>query len=537
MKLVKPQKIMAAALLIACVAAPAAGENQAPSSHLLYIKGKNALEAWHYKDAQDISVRLFEFAAETDEEGAWNRAYLFRAHYCFYLGDYECSKEALDNLSEMRELDQGAKRLHERVTTLAEVWDGATYRSSEHFRVRIKPGKDEVLAKPALDTLEKSYDVLTKDFHMDFENPVLVEVYPRFEHFSAATGLSMEALENSGTIAVCKYRRLMINTPRSTVRGYAYRDTLSHEFVHFLIYEKYGDAIPIWLHEGLAKYEEARWRGDRGGELTPSQQSLLASALRQGELISFERMHPSFAYLKTPSQGQLAFAEVTTVVGYLIEKGGWESIFKLADELASGADYREAIRKVTGTPFDRFWEDWQSYARSLELDELPGMEISAFEIRKGEEEMAEVDEDVQESDIREGEHWKWVLLGDLLRDRGRYRAAAVEYERAKEKAPYSPRILNKLGLCCYLAEDYEKGLEHLKLGTKVHPGYSTTYVNMGRTLFAMEKYKEAEEAFHSALDINPFNPIPYKYLIKIYREAGDDEKADAVISDLRTITG
>jgi tetratricopeptide (TPR) repeat protein len=429
--------------------------------------------------------------------------------------------------------------LLERSRKLVEVWEGAEEARSDHFIVRYKPGKDEVLVQPALDTLERAHEALTRDLGVKPDAPVLVEIYPSFKGFEANTNLSSEALENSGTIAVCKYRRLMINSPRILTRGYSYRDTLSHEFVHWLIFEKYGEGVPIWLHEGIAKYEESLWRAPKGGEMTPGQKSLLASALRHNELISFDRMHPSFAYLKTPRQGQLAFAEVTTVIGYLLKKGGWDTVFKLCEEMSKSPtnEYRSAIAKVTGKPFEAFREDWERYARRLGYQEIPGMEISAFEIRQGDEGFDEVDEEVLEADLSEGEEWKYARLGDLLRNRGHYPAAAVEYERARGLSPNSLRILNKTGLCYYLAEDYQRSFEALSFARDLYPGFSTTYINLGRTLYTMEKYEEARRTLEQALDINPFNPIPYEYLINIYKDKGEKDRVKKLMDNYFIVSG
>ena len=39
----------------------------------------------------------------------------------------------------------------------------------------------------------------------------------------------------SGTIAICKYNKLMFTSPKAMLRGYEWLDTLSHEYVHFVI--------------------------------------------------------------------------------------------------------------------------------------------------------------------------------------------------------------------------------------------------------------------------------------------------------------
>ena len=58
-------------------------------------------------------------------------------------------------------------------------------------------------------------------------------------------------------------------------QGYDWLDTVSHEFVHLVVSKKSRNTVPIWMHEGLAKYLESRWRGPAGGAMTPSTLALL----------------------------------------------------------------------------------------------------------------------------------------------------------------------------------------------------------------------------------------------------------------------
>src|SRR5207245_617002 len=83
---------------------------------------------------------------------------------------------------------------------------------------------------------------------------------------------------------LCKYNRLMITSPRALLRGYAWLDTLSHEFVHYLVTRKGRNAVPIWLQEGLAKFLETRWRGAPGLAVDEMSTTLLTTAARDRKL-------------------------------------------------------------------------------------------------------------------------------------------------------------------------------------------------------------------------------------------------------------
>src|SRR5690606_21850179 len=125
--------------------------------------------------------------------------------------------------------------------------------------------------------------------------------------------LTVQEIETSGTIALCKFNRLMVTSPKALARGYSWLDTLAHELIHLVISEKSKNTVPIWLHEGLAKYSESLWRdGVPGLALDPASENLLASAVKKNDLVTFEQMHPSMAKLPSQEKTALAFAEVFT---------------------------------------------------------------------------------------------------------------------------------------------------------------------------------------------------------------------------------
>ena len=134
----------------------------------------------------------------------------------------------------------------------------------KHFVVWHTPGKDELLAPYALDALEKALAALGDDFGWRPTEPVRVEIYPEVADLARVSTLTLKEIETSGTIALCKYNRLMIVSPRALVAGYPWLDTLNHEYTHFVVSRVSHNTVPIWLHEGLAKFEERRWRGAVG---------------------------------------------------------------------------------------------------------------------------------------------------------------------------------------------------------------------------------------------------------------------------------
>ena len=319
-------------------------------------------------------------------------------------------------------------------------------------------------------------------------------------------------------------------SPRALAFGYDYLTTLSHELVHFFIYARNGDTVALWLHEGLAKYMETAYLG-KTGELGLISQSFLVSAIKNNELITFEQMSPTFAKFKTPKQGQLAFAEVCTMVGYIRERCGEDSWIEILDLSRQKKSDKLVVEEVCGESFSALWEGWKSWVLSKNWKELPGAMVLKMEFK---EQSGEVkDDEVLES----GKAGEYARLGDLLRDRGEYQASAVEYKKALSYDPYHPKLLNKLGLALLLSGDYKSSIETFSKLIKFHPTYSTGFVNLGLAYLGAGKEEEAIGAFERALELNPFNPTSYQKLIEIYFKNGENGSAEKMKERLEIIKG
>src|SRR5699024_9375194 len=151
-----------------------------------------------------------------------------------------------------------------------------------------------------------------------------------------------------------KYNRLMITSPRALLRGYSWVDTVVHEYVHYVISAKTQHRVPIWMHEGLAKFLERRWRGPHAEQLPPSAESLLKERVTTGDLITFEQMRPSMAKLPRQEDAAVAFAEVYTVMEYLKREVGQDAFKRLLDHINSGLDADQAFARTIGTSFSNF---------------------------------------------------------------------------------------------------------------------------------------------------------------------------------------
>ena len=196
---------------------------------------------------------------------------------------------------------------------------------------------------------------------------VRVEILAAPADLAKLSPLTESDIETTGTIALSKYEKLMLVSPRATLTGYPWLDSLVHEYTHYVIAHASRDTVPVWLHEGLARFEQTRWRSDAGGGLTAIEQQLLATAIKTRRLIDLDAMHPSMAKLPSAEAAALAYAEVLTLVAWLHGKVGYAGLRQALALQAGGKSARRALAEVTDTTWVKFEKDWRAHLRTLDL--------------------------------------------------------------------------------------------------------------------------------------------------------------------------
>ncbi|MBI5677762.1 MAG: tetratricopeptide repeat protein, partial [Planctomycetes bacterium] len=383
--------------------------------------------------------------------------------------------------------------------------------------------KDAILVDYALNTLEKAYHAIGNDLSYFPKEPILVEVFPDAESFCTISTLTKEEIETSGTVAICLFNRVIITSPRLQPRGYQWLDTLTHEYVHYVIMKKTYNRVPIWLHEGIAKYEENRWLENITPKLPVSLESLMAEAVEKDYFITFEQMHPSLAKLKKREDTALAFAEVFTVIDYIFNRGGYPLLVSILDGIKSGKSTEDAVSSATGASFDEFEKKWMQELKQKNFRRIHGIQILPTKLKESSKIVDDV-ESVAEIEVKDAR--KYAILGDLLRHEGLHGAAIVEYEKAFKKAgTISPQIQNKLATAYIMDTQYTKAEEILKVALEYYPEYTTTYISLGELYQRKGEYDTAIEILSQANHINPFNPIIHRNLALLYDKLNRKEDA------------
>jgi tetratricopeptide (TPR) repeat protein len=399
------------------------------------------------------------------------------------------------------------------------VQDFKTY-TSPHFSLRLQEERDGILAQYVLAALETAYEGLGRDLGYRPSTPVRIEIFPDHERFHAASSLSKRDIEVAGAVGICKFDKVMVLSPRVLLRGYRWLDALVHEYVHYVVVKLSDDKAPIWIHEGIAKYEESRWRSATSLYLNPLNRTLLAEALQTGTFVTFEQMEPSLVRLETPQQVQLAYAEAASSVEFMLSRVGYPGLREIFQEMArtDGRGARRPIEQVLGISFAAFEDEWKQSLRAKQLTPVTGVQLTQFKVvEPNEHDQDRLEQEALQSAAVERD----LSLGDLMRQRGRLDGAVYYYDRARKGRPHTPFVLNKLSRALLSAQRPQEAVPHLLHALEVSPDYGTSHTTLGdvyRRLGAMEK---ARQHYEQAIQINPFDPSPHHYLAELYREAGD----------------
>ena len=114
---------------------------------------------------------------------------------------------------------------------------------SAHAVIRYAP-EDAVLAPYARDTVEAAAAALHEDLGFEPPLPIRVELYRSPTDLAAVSSLSVAEVARTGTIALCKWARLMVTTPRALATGYPWLDSMNHELVHYAVSTLSADRAP-----------------------------------------------------------------------------------------------------------------------------------------------------------------------------------------------------------------------------------------------------------------------------------------------------
>lgn len=203
-------------------------------------------------------------------------------------------------------------------------------------------------AQKLMNACQEGLAWLTQDIGAYPEKPIKIYIYAST---SDLQGAMIFPQEWSGGVAFTAFSTIVIGIPPSELDWgeKALVHELTHLVVHQATFSPYGQ-LPIWLDEGLATYNE--------GELDPVLLSYLEEAILEDELISVRSLcSPFSAYSEKAFQ---SYAQSYSLVEYLLDNYGQDSMLDLLAILKEGSTYDEALTQVYGFDIDGLDARWRA---------------------------------------------------------------------------------------------------------------------------------------------------------------------------------
>ena len=395
-------------------------------------------------------------------------------------------------------------------------------REGKHFIFYYADPKDSILANDVLNVLEQAREAMGSDLGYSPPDKIRVEAYRSRADFITVSTLTEDEVTRTGTIALCKFNRMLFVSPRAVARGYEWQKTIAHEYVHFIVSRIAGNVIPIWLHEGTARYLESRYLKEEPA-LSTVEQDLLFRAIKNNTLVSFSRMHPSMAKLKDAEEGATAFAEVFCAIRFVVAKAGYRGLRDIIRGASAGLDLDSLLTHTVGAGTRPFEEVFFEHLRSLGIKPVEGASITSKEFTE--------DNRPDEAVLFR----KHVRLAELLLGQNRAQAAVKELERADSTGKTrSPWIMNQIGQLWERNGEPANALKAYERSIFLFPEYCNGYFN---SALLREKQGDAATAaalLRKTLEINPYHVPAREALVSLTRDKAEAERQKAI---LRVIQG
>lgn len=444
---------------------------------------------------QETRLRLAEVATtRLDVEMAGSllagtsgaRALVAKARLSLYSSDCEgalahLSGQAVDGVPGAAELRNVASACH------GATAGGVIHEDRERgVWIRLQDDADRVLVPLLLPVIERARTAIGAELGVDLPRPLRLDLVRDLFSLAAVSGLPVEAAETTGTVAVARWGKVTMLSPRATTGGYPWADTLAHELTHLMLTRASVDRAPLWLQEGVAKTLEERWRERRPFDGEPDPNVVALDAAENGQAVGVTKLGPSIAMLPSANAARIAFAEVSSFMTYWMQKNGPRALPLLLRDLAVAKDADSAMRSVSGLGV----HDWELLWRD-DLRQQLGSE-RALSAPKAEADLMTAPEIA-----------RTLRVSELLYDAGHME---VSSDRARAELDYAPHVAALRYAAARGVPSLERRAEALGELTDVDEPFAEWLALRAAVMRAEQSTPAAEALLEQALSLNPLRP-------------------------------
>lgn len=219
---------------------------------------------------------------------------------------------------------------------------------TKHFTIYY-PERHKVVAARAGKIAEGWHAILSRKLKFAPKAIVPIYLYPDRKSFSKAIGDA----PSDTVVGMAQVHLLDIRVDASGAFADIAR-IIPHELVHIFVSAYLGAnyfRLPVWMHEGLAKYYGKDWSG--------TDVELLADAASGNGLIPFKELALSFP--AESKKRDIAYVESYSAVSYMAKTYTESSIPDLLYQIKDGQLFPTAMRYSIGVSPERFESDWRQH--------------------------------------------------------------------------------------------------------------------------------------------------------------------------------
>lgn len=440
-----------------------------------------------------------------------------RARLGLYVGDCDAAEAILTALPPEQEQVVG-------LLDLARRCAGATAASrvvedeARGIWVRLQDASDEPLVPYLVEVADQAREAVRVDLGVELPRPLRIDVVRDLFSLSAVSGLPLEAAETTGTVAVARWGRVTLLSPRAARHGYPWEDTLAHELVHLGLSRATRDFAPLWLQEGVAKRQEQRWRPPRPFDDSGEHDEVAGRALATGRSVGVDNLGPSIAMLPSANAASIAFSEVTSFINYWIAENG-RGAFQLLLADLKGLEQRDpdpALRSVTGVGLSEWIARWQAWLRTqappeAASDEVPTSDVARWRAWMRARPFRGAAKKALSPDATPAAapapDMRSVRLGDLLLGGQHYEAAAHVYGQALAGAPTVSALRFRASQAELAAHHRDAARDRLGRVEELDGPHAGWFALKSRLDAEAGDRESAEEASRMATSLDPWSEL------------------------------
>jgi len=363
-------------------------------------------------------------------------------------------------------------------------------------RLRVDPKEAPVLQVYARPIIEEAMARYRAKYRFEPRGPILVEIFPRHDHFAVRT-LGIPGL--LGALGACFGRVVTQDSPRAREPNtFNWQATLWHELAHVFTLQLSNYRVPRWLSEGISVYEEGRVRP----EWAADSEMTFVEVYSNGRLPKLADFNAAFT---RPDLVSAAYFQASLVVTLLAERHGEDVLRRLVAGYADGATTEDALRQATGAGLDALQAAFDEFVRQRYAAAAAALKAPAgVQIPKSAPREALLDL----ASRHPGSFQVQMAVGRMLAASGAREEAIAAYERAVKLVPFargdaSPRA--RMAALAADAGDAARALQELE--TLVRQDH--TNADAARQLAALAEKSGNEPlrafAYERIVTVDPFD--------------------------------